>query len=97
MRRGRPHLRMAARRDERASWTSSAGGTRTAGERLAANTINVGADLAGMADAAEMLSGIDSHWFVVVFGVGIACATIWLPYARLAGVLTWRALSLFAT
>src|ERR1041385_1068312 len=28
---------------------------------LAANTINVGADLSGMADAAEMLTGINSH------------------------------------
>jgi Mn2+/Fe2+ NRAMP family transporter len=63
---------------------------------LAANAINVGADLAGMADAAEMLSGIKSHYFIVVFGVGISCATIWLPYARLAGVLKWLALSLFA-
>ena len=34
---------------------------------LAANTINIGADLAGMADAAEMLSGINSHLFVVGF------------------------------
>src|SRR5277367_1936998 len=32
---------------------------------LAANTINIAADLAGMADAAQMLSGINSHWFVV--------------------------------
>jgi Mn2+/Fe2+ NRAMP family transporter len=32
---------------------------------LAANTINIAADLAGMADAAEMLSGINSRWFVV--------------------------------
>jgi hypothetical protein len=32
---------------------------------LAANTINIAADLAGMADAA--LAGINSHFFVVVF------------------------------
>jgi Mn2+/Fe2+ NRAMP family transporter len=30
---------------------------------LAANSINIGADLAGMADAAELLSGINSHPF----------------------------------
>ena len=34
---------------------------------LAANTINIAADLAGMADAAEMLSGVNSHLFVVAF------------------------------
>src|SRR5271156_1750630 len=36
---------------------------------LAANTINIGADLAGMADAAAMLSGINSRWFVVAFAI----------------------------
>src|SRR5437868_8297532 len=33
-----------------------------------ANSINVGADLSGMADAAEMLTNINSHYYVVVFG-----------------------------
>ena len=43
---------------------------------LVANTINVGADLAGMADAAAMWTGINSHFFVLIFGVAIAWATI---------------------
>src|SRR5437879_2318294 len=43
---------------------------------LMANTFNVGADLAGMADAAEMLTGVTSHGFVLLFGVGIVIATI---------------------
>jgi hypothetical protein len=42
---------------------------------LAANTINIAADLAGMADAAEMLSGINSRWFVVGFALLISWAT----------------------
>ena len=61
-----------------------------------ANTINVGADLAGMADASELLTGIDSHIWVVVLGVGIATATIRLRYAVLAKVLKWLALALVA-
>jgi len=36
---------------------------------LIANTINIAADLAGMADASAMLSGINSHWFVIVFAL----------------------------
>ena len=36
---------------------------------LVANTINIAADLAGMADAAQMLSGINSHLFVVGFAL----------------------------
>ena len=63
---------------------------------LVANTINVGADLAGMADAAEMLTGLSSHLFVVFFGAAIGLATIFLPYHRIAGTLKWLALSLFA-
>src|SRR5690242_12838574 len=41
-----------------------------------ANSINVGADLSGMADAAQMLTRINSHIFVILFGVGISLATI---------------------
>lgn len=61
-----------------------------------ANTINIGADLLGMSDAAEMLTGVNSHWFVVLFGVGITVATIRLRYYQLAGTLKWLALFLFA-
>jgi len=63
---------------------------------LAANIINIGADLSGMADAAEMISGINSHLFVIVFGIGISAATVWLPYAKIANALKWLALFLFA-
>src|SRR5450755_2546232 len=63
---------------------------------LAANTINVGADLSGMADAGEMLTGFNSHWFVVLFGIGIAVATIRFSYFHLARILKWLALFLFA-
>ncbi len=61
-----------------------------------ANTLNVGADLAGMADAAEMLTGWDSHLFVVAFGAGIAWAIIRFRYHQIASVLKWLALVLFA-
>ena len=61
-----------------------------------ANTLNVGADLAGMADAAEMLTGWDSHLFVVLFGAGIAWAIIRFRYFQIAAILKWLALVLFA-
>jgi NRAMP (natural resistance-associated macrophage protein)-like metal ion transporter len=63
---------------------------------LAANTINIGADLAGMADAAAMLSGINSRWFVVVFALSISWATVRLQYKQIAKVLKWLVLVLFA-
>jgi Mn2+/Fe2+ NRAMP family transporter len=63
---------------------------------LAANTINIGADLSGMADAAQMLTGINSHLLVIVFGIGISAATVWLRYSQIANTLKWLALFLFA-
>ena len=63
---------------------------------LIANTINIGADLAGMADAAAMLSGINSHWFVIVFALFISWATVRLHYNQIASVLKWLVLVLFA-
>ncbi len=63
---------------------------------LVANTINIAADLSGMADAAEMLTGLNSHYFVVGFGIAIAFATIRLRYYQIARILKWLALVLFA-
>jgi NRAMP (natural resistance-associated macrophage protein)-like metal ion transporter len=63
---------------------------------FAANTINIAADLSGMADAAQMLCGLNSYIFVVVFGLAIGAATIWLRYQQIARTLKWLALVLFA-
>jgi NRAMP (natural resistance-associated macrophage protein)-like metal ion transporter len=63
---------------------------------LVANTINISADLAGMADAAAMLSGINARWFVVVFAFLISLATVRLHYQQIANVLKWLVLVLFA-
>ncbi|MEP6836075.1 MAG: Nramp family divalent metal transporter [Gemmatimonas sp.] len=63
---------------------------------LVANTINIGADLSGMADAAELLTGVNSHVYVVCFGLAIAFATVRLRYVKLANTLKWLALVLFA-
>jgi NRAMP (natural resistance-associated macrophage protein)-like metal ion transporter len=63
---------------------------------LLANTINIAADLAGMADAAEMLTGVTPHLFVVVFAILISWATVRLRYHQIANVLKWLVLVLFA-
>ena len=61
-----------------------------------ANTLNVGADLAAMADSAELLTGVSSHALVVAFGAAIGVATVRFNYATLARIMKWLALSLFA-
>lgn len=63
---------------------------------VAANIINIGADLSGMADAAQMLSGVGFHVWVIAFGVGISAATVYFRYAQIAKTLKWLALFLFA-
>ena len=62
---------------------------------LVANTITVGADLSAMADAAEMLSGLNSHYYVIFFGVIITLGTVLFRYRHIANLLKWVALSLF--
>jgi hypothetical protein len=61
-----------------------------------ANTINIAADLAGMSDAAQMLTGIGSKWFIAAFLVLICVGTVKLTYRRFADVLKWLVLVLFA-
>jgi len=63
---------------------------------FAANTINVGADLSGMADVANLLTGIHASLFVPVFGLSIIFATIWFKYNAIASILKWLAMSLLA-
>jgi Mn2+/Fe2+ NRAMP family transporter len=63
---------------------------------LAANTINIAADLSGMAHAAHMLHAGSAHLYVWIFGLGICVATVFLRYQQIASVLKWLAVALFA-
>jgi NRAMP (natural resistance-associated macrophage protein)-like metal ion transporter len=58
-----------------------------------ANVVNIGADLAAMGDAAELVVGFGSVPFAIVFALG---AQIWIPYDRYVHVLKWLTLALFA-
>jgi len=63
---------------------------------LVANTINLGADLGAMGDAAKLLIGGRSEVYVVGFGLFCVGAQIFLQYARYVQVLKWLTLTLFA-
>src|SRR6266513_1506400 len=63
---------------------------------LAANVFNIAADLAGMADAAQMLTAIPALVCVPLFGVAILVVTVYASYATLAGGLKWLTSVLFA-
>ena len=63
---------------------------------LVANVFNIAADLAAMADSAELLTGLPSLAFVLIFGAAIITLTIWTTYAVFAGCLKWLTAVLFA-
>ena len=63
---------------------------------VAANTINLGADLGAMAAALQLLIGGPSLLYVAIFGMAIVLLEIFVRYARYVSVLKWLTLSLFA-
>lgn len=63
---------------------------------LVANTVNIAADLGGMAEAAEMLTKLPSIWFIPVFAFVILGTLIFASYRTLAKIFKWLTLVLFA-
>ncbi len=63
---------------------------------LVANIFNISADLGGMAEALEMLTGVPSLVFVPLFGLSILVVTIYTSYATFARYLKWLTAVLFA-
>lgn len=61
-----------------------------------ANVINIGANLGAMADAVKTLIGGPSLAYVVLFGITVTLAEIFLDYQRYVMVLKWLTLSLFS-
>jgi len=61
-----------------------------------ANTVNIAADLAAMADATKLLVGGHGIVYVLLYGVVSVTAQIFLDYKRYVAVLKWLTLSLFA-
>jgi Mn2+/Fe2+ NRAMP family transporter len=63
---------------------------------LTANTINLGADLGAMADAAHLLLP-GPHWLYILFFAGVCIyMQVFLAYTRYVAVLKWLTLALFA-
>src|SRR4051812_8683752 len=63
---------------------------------FAANTINVGADLAAMGEAAKLVLGFNQHAFTLGFAVLSLGLQLFIPYRRYARFLTVLTFSLFA-
>src|SRR5205085_793092 len=63
---------------------------------LAANIINLGADLGAMGEALRLLVGGPPQLYVVAFAVGCALLEIFVRYERYVSILKWTSVSLFA-
>lgn len=61
-----------------------------------ANTINIGADLAAMGAAVNLLLPWDRHWYTLAFAIASLLAIVFIPYSRYVGFLKWLTFSLFA-
>jgi Mn2+/Fe2+ NRAMP family transporter len=61
-----------------------------------ANTINIGADLAAMGAAAQLVSGINEHLLTIGFAALSLTLQIAVPYHRYVKLLKWLTLALFA-
>ena len=61
-----------------------------------ANTINIGADLAAMGAAGQLLAGGGAHLFTIGFAVVSLLLQMFIPYKRYVRFLKWLTLVLFA-
>jgi NRAMP (natural resistance-associated macrophage protein)-like metal ion transporter len=63
---------------------------------LVANVFNIAADLGGMADATQMVTGIRSYFWTPCFALIITGLLVWTSYNLIARVFKWLTLVLFA-
>ena len=63
---------------------------------LAANTLNVAADIAAMAEALRLLAGGSAHVYAVSFGLLCLALQVFVPYKTYVSWLKWLTLALLA-
>lgn len=63
---------------------------------IIANVINIGADLGGMAEATELITGIRSVFWIPVYAFFIFGLLFWTSYKLIAKIFKWMTLVLFA-
>ena len=63
---------------------------------IVANVINIGADLAGMAEATELVTGLNHRLLIPSYGALIVLLLFFSSYRQIARVFKWLTLVLFA-
>jgi NRAMP (natural resistance-associated macrophage protein)-like metal ion transporter len=63
---------------------------------VVANVVNIGADLAGMAETTELLTGVRSAVWTPCYAAFIVSLLFWTSYRTIARIFKWLTLVLFA-
>ena len=63
---------------------------------IVANIFNIGADLGGMAEATEMMTGVNSHYWTPFYTILIISLLFFSSYRIIARIFKWLTLVLFA-
>ena len=63
---------------------------------VVANVINIGADLGGMAEVSEMVTGVTALVWTPLYAVFIVSLLFWSSYRQIARIFKWLTLVLFA-
>ncbi|HSU30741.1 MAG TPA: divalent metal cation transporter [Bryobacteraceae bacterium] len=62
---------------------------------LIANLVTLGADLGGMAEVTQMVTGVSALLWTVVYAIGITALLFFFPYRQIERILRWLCLTLF--
>ena len=63
---------------------------------VVANVVNIGADLGGMAEATQLITGIPPFVWIPFYAIGILALLFWTSYKLIARIFKWMTLVLFA-
>ncbi len=63
---------------------------------VVANIVNIAADLGGMADVTQLLTGVNSLVWTPAYAVLLVCLLFWASYRNIARIFKWLTLALFA-
>src|SRR2546430_17204797 len=63
---------------------------------IVANTFNIGADLGGMAEVAQMITVVSRFIWLPLFTVLIVFLLVWFSYKHIVNIFKWLTLALFA-
>ena len=63
---------------------------------VVANVFNIGADLGGMAEATEMMTGIESYYWTPLYTILIISLLFFSSYRHIARIFKWLTMVLFA-